>query len=94
MDVAETVETRKRMHADLRRMTRWAAHCPANFRHLQLLMQAEPLGPEPVELFAESETDFFSARGFGVTFHKSDGGAVTQLTVHFGGQDIEAKKIP
>jgi predicted ATPase/class 3 adenylate cyclase len=41
MDVAEKVETRKRMHADLKRMTRWAAHCPANFRHLQLLMQAE-----------------------------------------------------
>ena len=29
------------MRADLRRMTRWAAHCPANFLHLQLLMQAE-----------------------------------------------------
>ena len=41
MDPAEQAQTRKRMRADLRQMTRWAAHCPANFLHLQLLMQAE-----------------------------------------------------
>ena len=41
MDPAEQVETRKRMRADLKRMTRWAKHCPVNFLHLQLLMQAE-----------------------------------------------------
>jgi predicted ATPase/class 3 adenylate cyclase len=41
MESAERRQTRKRMHADLRRMARWAAHCPANFLHLQLLMQAE-----------------------------------------------------
>ena len=29
------------MRADLRRMTRWASHCAANFLHLQWLMQAE-----------------------------------------------------
>ncbi len=41
MDELEQAQTRKRMRADLKRMTRWAAHCPANFLHLQLLMQAE-----------------------------------------------------
>jgi CubicO group peptidase (beta-lactamase class C family) len=59
----------------------------------RLFLQADPLGPDPVELFAESETDFFAAQGFGVTFHKSESGVVTKLTVHFG-QDIEATKIP
>ena len=59
----------------------------------RLFLQADPLGPDPVELFAESETDFFAAQGFGVTFHKNESGAVTNLTVHFG-QDIEATKIP
>jgi class 3 adenylate cyclase/tetratricopeptide (TPR) repeat protein len=41
MDSGGQIETRKRMRADLKRMTRLAAHCPANFLHLQLLMQAE-----------------------------------------------------
>ena len=41
MDSAERIETRKLMSAGLKRMTRLAAHCPANFLHLQLLMQAE-----------------------------------------------------
>jgi len=41
MNLAEKNQTRKRMHSDLKRMTRWAVHCPANFLHLQLLMQAE-----------------------------------------------------
>jgi predicted ATPase/class 3 adenylate cyclase len=41
MSLIEQAQTRKRMQADLRRMNRWAAHCPANFLHLQLLMEAE-----------------------------------------------------
>ena len=41
MDPAQQARTRKRMRADLRRMARWAAHCPANFLHLQRIMQAE-----------------------------------------------------
>lgn len=59
----------------------------------RLFLQADPLGPDPVELFAESESDFFAAQGFSVTFHKNESGVVTKLTVHFG-QDIEATKIP
>lgn len=41
MDPDEQTETRKGMRANLKRMTRLAAHCPANFLHLQLFMQAE-----------------------------------------------------
>ena len=41
MDFVEQAQTRKRLREDVRRMSRWAAHCPANFWHLKLLMQAE-----------------------------------------------------
>jgi CubicO group peptidase (beta-lactamase class C family) len=59
----------------------------------RLFLQADPLGPEPVELFAESETQLFAAQGFSITLHKNESGVVTKLTVHLG-QDIEATKIP
>ncbi len=58
-----------------------------------LFLQTDPLGPEPLELFAESETEFFSAQGFSITLHKSDERVVTNLTLH-AGQDYEATKIP
>jgi predicted ATPase/class 3 adenylate cyclase len=41
MDGDGQVLTRKRMRADIKRMSRWAANCPANFLHLELLMRAE-----------------------------------------------------
>ena len=41
MGHAERAEARALMTADLKRMSRWARHCPANFLHLQRLMQAE-----------------------------------------------------
>ena len=41
MDAAEQAITRKRLRADAKRMARLAAHCPANFLHLELLMKAE-----------------------------------------------------
>jgi CubicO group peptidase (beta-lactamase class C family) len=59
----------------------------------RLFLQADPLGPEPVEMLAESETQFFAAQGFSITLHKNEAGVVAKLTVHFG-QDIEATKIP
>lgn len=62
-------------------------------REGRLFLQADTLGPDPVELFAESKTDFFAAQGFSVTMHRNESGAVTKLTVHFG-QDFEATKIP
>jgi hypothetical protein len=30
-----------RLHKQLKRMTRWARHCPTNFLHLKLMMEAE-----------------------------------------------------
>ena len=59
----------------------------------RLFLQADPLGPEPVELFAESETQFFAAQGFSITLRKNAGGVVANLTVHLG-QDYEATRIP
>ncbi|WP_341679286.1 AAA family ATPase [Niveibacterium sp. SC-1] len=41
MEAGEQVVTRARMREDQRRMRRWARHCPENFLHLQLLMEAE-----------------------------------------------------
>ncbi|WP_164846086.1 AAA family ATPase [Inhella crocodyli] len=38
---AEASATRERLRSDLRRMARWAKHCPENFAHLQALMEAE-----------------------------------------------------
>jgi len=41
MGASDQVTTRKRLEADLARMTRWADNCKENFRHLQYLMEAE-----------------------------------------------------
>jgi predicted ATPase/class 3 adenylate cyclase len=41
MKYVEKLQTRKQMQAHLRRMARWAKHCPANFLHLRFLMEAE-----------------------------------------------------
>jgi predicted ATPase/class 3 adenylate cyclase len=41
MTMEDQIATRERLRADLRRMTRWARHCPENFLHLQYLMEAE-----------------------------------------------------
>ncbi len=41
MDPAEQETARARMNADLGKMSTWADHCPVNFEHLRLLMQAE-----------------------------------------------------
>lgn len=41
MAADEQARTRTRLREDLRRMSRWAAHCPQNFAHLRELMRAE-----------------------------------------------------
>jgi CubicO group peptidase (beta-lactamase class C family) len=58
----------------------------------RLYLQAEPFGAEPVELFPESETQFFAEEGFSVTLNRNGDGSVTTLTLH-AGQVHEAKKI-
>nr|WP_276509990.1 AAA family ATPase [Niveibacterium umoris] len=41
MEADEQTRTRQRLQADLKRMRRWARHCPDNFLHLQWMMEAE-----------------------------------------------------
>jgi CubicO group peptidase (beta-lactamase class C family) len=59
-----------------------------------LYVQAEPLGPDPIELLPESALQFFVLSGdITFTFHKDASGAITGLTLHAGPQTFEAKKI-
>jgi CubicO group peptidase (beta-lactamase class C family) len=59
----------------------------------RLYLQADPFGAEPVELFPESETQFFAAEGFRITLNRNEDGSVNTLTLH-AGQVHEAKRIP
>jgi CubicO group peptidase (beta-lactamase class C family) len=58
----------------------------------RLYLQADPFGAEPVEMFPESESQFFAAEGFGITLHRNEDGSVTTLTLR-AGQVHEAKRI-
>ncbi len=55
---------------------------------------AQPTGQSKLELFAESEKDYFlKAMDAQITFVKNDKGEVTKLIFHQGGRDITASKI-
>jgi len=59
-----------------------------------LFVEAEPFGPDPLELLPESPLQFFILSGdITFTFHKDASGAITGLTLHAGSQTFEAKKI-
>jgi CubicO group peptidase (beta-lactamase class C family) len=58
----------------------------------RLYLQADPFGAEPVQLFPESESQFFAAEGFSITLNRNKNGIVTTLTLH-AGQVHEAKRI-
>jgi CubicO group peptidase (beta-lactamase class C family) len=59
-----------------------------------LFVEAEPFGPDPLELLPESPTQFFVlSSDITFTFHKDVQGAITGLTLHAGQQTFEAKKI-
>jgi CubicO group peptidase (beta-lactamase class C family) len=59
-----------------------------------LFVEAEPFGPDPLELLPESATQFFVLSGdITFTFHKDPQGPITGLTLHAGQQTFEAKKI-
>lgn len=58
----------------------------------RLYLQADPFGAEPVELFPESESQFFAEEGFSITLNRNKDGSVTTLTLH-AGQVHEAKRI-
>jgi CubicO group peptidase (beta-lactamase class C family) len=58
-----------------------------------LYVEAEPFGPDPIELLPESPTQFFVLSGdITFAFHKDAQGAITGLTLHAGPQTFEAKK--
>jgi CubicO group peptidase (beta-lactamase class C family) len=58
----------------------------------RLYLQADPFGAEPVQLFPESESQFFAEEGFSITLNRNKDGSVTTLTLH-AGQVHEAKRI-
>jgi CubicO group peptidase (beta-lactamase class C family) len=59
-----------------------------------LFTQADPLGPEPQELYPESTTDFFIlSNDVTLTFQKDEKGSVSKIVVHAFGHDFEMKKI-
>ncbi len=59
-----------------------------------LYIQAEPLGPDPVELLPDSPTEFFVlSNDITFTFDRlSSTGPVNQLTIHAGPQTFQATK--
>ena len=65
------------------------------FKSGSLYIQADPLGPEPLELLPESATQFFLlTTDITFSFEKlAADGPVNQLTVHAGPQTFVAKKI-
>jgi CubicO group peptidase (beta-lactamase class C family) len=58
----------------------------------RLYLQADPFGAEPVQLFAESMSQFFAKEGFSITLNRNKDGSVTTLTLH-AGQAHKAKRI-
>lgn len=59
----------------------------------QLYVQADPFGPDPIELLPDSATEFFMLDGdVTFSFQKNEKGAVTGLTLHAGPQTFLAQK--
>lgn len=59
-----------------------------------LYIQADPLGPDPVELLPDSPTQFFIlSSDITFTFQKDANAAVTGLILHAGPQTFQANKI-
>ncbi len=64
------------------------------FKSPFLYVQADPLGPDPIELLPESPLQFFVlSSDVTFTFQKDAAGAITGLTLHAGPQTFEARKI-
>lgn len=61
----------------------------------RLYLQSAPLGPEPEELFPESNTDFFILSGdVTFSFQKDEQGGVSKLIARVGAEKREAKRVP
>ena len=64
------------------------------FKSNSLYIQAEPLGPDPIELLPDSPTEFFVLTGdITFSFQKDEKGAVTNLIIHAASQTLQARKI-
>ena len=64
------------------------------FKSPSLYIQADPLGPDPIELLPDSPTQFFIlSSDITFTFQKDANGAVTGLILHAGPQTFQANKI-
>jgi CubicO group peptidase (beta-lactamase class C family) len=60
-----------------------------------LYVEAPPLGPEPEELYPESNTDFFIlSNDVTDSFQKDEKGNVSKVIVHAFGHSFEMKKTP
>jgi CubicO group peptidase (beta-lactamase class C family) len=57
-------------------------------------LMAQPTGQPKLEIFPESETDFFlKIADIGLTFVKDEQGKVTHMVVHQGGRDTRGKRL-
>jgi CubicO group peptidase (beta-lactamase class C family) len=60
----------------------------------RLYLQEKPLGPEPEELFPDSDTEFFIlSNDVTFSFQKDGRGLVSKLVTHIGGEAREANRI-
>jgi hypothetical protein len=58
----------------------------------RLFMKAAPLGPDPVELFAETQERYFVTSAVAIQFVRDNRGAVTAMMVDAPGQKIRAPR--
>ena len=72
-----------------------AGKITVSMKNNTLYVQADPLGPEPEELYPESSTDFFIlSNDVTDSFQKDEKGNVSKVIVHAFGHSFEMKKTP
>ena len=72
-----------------------AGKITVSMKNNTLYVQADPLGPEPEELYPESSTDFFIlSNDVTDSFQKDEKGNVSKVIVHALGHSFEMKKTP
>jgi CubicO group peptidase (beta-lactamase class C family) len=72
-----------------------AGKITVSMKNNTLYVQADPLGPEPEELYPESSTDFFIlSNDVTDSFQKDEKGKVSKVIVHAFGHSFEMKKTP
>ena len=71
-----------------------AGKITVSMKNKSLYTQADPLGPEPQELYPESNTDFFIlSNDVTVSFQRDEKGNVSKMIVYAFGHSFEVKKI-